>query len=78
MAEVKVDKIVDTKGQLCPMPVVRAKLAIEDMQPGQVLRVLATDPASPKDFVAWCQETGNKLISNSKEGGTFVFIIEKG
>ena len=78
MAEVSIDQVVDTKGLLCPLPVVKAKLAIEDMAPGQVLKVLATDPASPKDFAAWCQETGNELVESTREGDAFVFIIRKG
>jgi tRNA 2-thiouridine synthesizing protein A len=78
MAEIKIDQVLDTKGLLCPMPVVKAKLAIEEMATGQVLRVLATDPASPGDFAAWCQETGNNLLESSKDGEVFVFVIRKG
>lgn len=78
MADIKVDQVLDTKGLLCPMPVVKTKLAIDDMEPGQVLRVLATDPASPKDFAAWAQETGNPLLESSREGKVFVFVIRKG
>lgn len=78
MPDIKVDQVLDTKGLLCPMPVVKTKLIIEDMEPGQVLKVLATDPASPKDFVAWSHETGNRLLESTREGKVFVFIIQKG
>ena len=78
MAEIKIDEVLDTKGLLCPMPVVKAKLAIEEMETGQVLQVLATDPASPTDFAAWCRETGNPLVDSSKDGKVFVFAIRKG
>jgi tRNA 2-thiouridine synthesizing protein A len=77
MAQIKVDEVLDTKGLLCPMPVVKTKLYIEEMGPGQVLKVLATDPASPGDFAAWCQETGNKLLESGREGDAFVFVIRK-
>ena len=60
------------------MPVVKTKLALEDMAPGQVARVLSTDPGSKKDFPAWCRETGNKLLQAQEEKGLYVFFIEKG
>ena len=76
---IKADVVVDTKGLLCPMPVVKAKLALEDMKPGQVAKVLATDPGSQQDFPAWCSETGNKLLLAQEEGkGLYTFFIEKG
>ena len=78
MPEIKIDKVIDTKGLLCPMPVVKTKLALEEVEPGQVVQVLATDPAAPKDFVAWCQETGNKLLKSGQEGKVFVLTIQKG
>jgi TusA-related sulfurtransferase len=78
MAEIKIDQLLDTKGLLCPMPVVKAKLAIDEMEPGQVLKVLATDPGSTGDFIAWCQETGNKLVESGKDDKVFTFVIQKG
>jgi len=76
---IKADVVVDTKGLLCPMPVVKAKLALEEMKPGQVIKVVSTDPGSKADFPAWCQETGNKLLSAGEEGkGLYAFFIEKG
>ena len=78
MAEAKIDEVIDTKGLLCPIPVVKAKLAIEEMKLGQVLKILATDPASPGDFIAWCQETGNKLVKSGKDDNIFTFVIQKG
>ena len=79
MEGMKFDKLVDTRGMLCPMPVVKAKLALEEMKPGQVVKVLSTDPGSLKDFPAWCQETGNKLLLAQEEGKRlYTFFIEKG
>lgn len=77
MESLKVDRILDTKGLLCPLPVVKAKLAMEEMSPGQIAKVLCTDPGSKKDFPAWCRETGNKLLQSQEEEGIFVFFIQK-
>ena len=77
MTEQDSQKVLDARGILCPMPVVKVKLAIEEIAPGQKLQVLATDPASPKDFVVWCKETGNKLVESSEENGVFTFLIQK-
>ena len=78
MAGIAIDRELDTKGLLCPLPVVKAKLAIEEMDSGQVLRIEATDKASPGDFVAWCKETGNDMLESGQEGDTFVFVVRKG
>jgi tRNA 2-thiouridine synthesizing protein A len=79
METIKADAVVDTRGLLCPMPVVKAKLALEEMKPGQVVKVLSTDPGSLKDFPAWCQETGNRLLlARKEEKGLYAFFIEKG
>jgi TusA-related sulfurtransferase len=74
-AGVKVDleiaKELDARGLNCPLPILRAKKALNDMQSGQILRVLATDPSSPRDFQAFARQTGNELVrvaeSPSKE-----------
>lgn len=57
------DKEVDARGLNCPLPILRAKKALAEMQPGQVLHVLATDPGSSKDFAAFARQTGNELVS---------------
>jgi tRNA 2-thiouridine synthesizing protein A len=77
MTETKADITLDTKGSLCPMPVVKTKLAIEEMASGQVIKVLATDPGSKADFPAWCSETGNKLLLATEDDGIHIFFIEK-
>lgn len=75
--ELKANLVLDTKGLLCPMPVVKTKLAIDELGKGQVLKVLSTDPGSQGDFVAWCQETGNKLLKSQEDKGVYIFFIEK-
>lgn len=71
------DLTLDARGLQCPMPVVKAKKAIDSLQPGQVLLVLATDPGSKADFAAWSRSTGNELLSSLESGGTFSYEIRK-
>lgn len=73
----KVGSTLDSRGFLCPMPVVKTKLALEDMEPGQVLRVLATDKGAQRDFPVFCRETGHKLLRAEEKNGLYTFYIEK-
>ena len=68
---------LDARGLNCPLPILRTKKAINSMTQGQVLRVLATDPGSVKDFDAFCKQTGNQLVSSEQTGGEYVFQIRK-
>lgn len=56
------DKDLDTRGLNCPLPILRAKKALAEMATGQVLRIVATDPGSVKDFQAFSKQTGNNLL----------------
>jgi tRNA 2-thiouridine synthesizing protein A len=67
---------LDTTGLACPLPVLKAKKAIREVAKGGQLEVLATDPGAVKDFEAFCEATGHKLISHSQTGGVFTFLIE--
>ena len=60
------DKELDASGLNCPLPILRAKKALGDLTTGQVLKVVATDPGSVKDFEAFCKQTGNELLSHSE------------
>ncbi len=71
------NKDLDVKGLNCPLPILRAKKALTDMDSGQVLRVVATDPGSVKDFVAFCKQTGNPLLSYEETATAFTFLISK-
>ncbi len=71
------NKDLDVKGLNCPLPILRAKKALTDMDSGQVLRVVATDPGSVKDFVAFCKQTGNPLLSSEETATAFTFLISK-
>ncbi|MDO8703778.1 MAG: sulfurtransferase TusA family protein [Sulfuricaulis sp.] len=68
---------LDARGLNCPLPILRAKKAINGLQPGDVLRVRSTDPGSVKDFDVFCKSTGNKLVSSEQNGGEYVFQIRK-
>ena len=70
------DRELDVRGLNCPLPILRAKKALGDLTAGQVLKVVATDPGSVKDFQAFCKQTGNELLSHS-EGAEFTFFMKK-
>lgn len=71
------DSELDASGLNCPLPILRAKKAISALQSGQVLKIIATDPGSVKDFEAFCKQTGNELVSSGEENGKFAFLIKK-
>ncbi len=68
---------LDARGLNCPLPILRAKKAINGMASGEVIRIIATDPGSVKDMEAFCSQTGNSLVSSASDGDGFVFLIEK-
>jgi len=68
---------LDARGLNCPLPILRAKKALNGLQSGQTLRIRATDPGSVKDFAAFCSQTGNELVSSEQSGGEYVFQIRK-
>lgn len=72
------DQELDASGLNCPLPILRAKKALNSMQKGQILRIIATDPGSVKDFEAFAKQTGNELLESGEESGKFVFRIKKG
>ena len=71
------ETVLDLKGLSCPLPVLRANKALRGMAGGERLRVLATDPASAKDFRNYCETTGHALVAASEAGGVFSFVIQK-
>ena len=77
MNTAQINKELDVKGLNCPLPILRAKKALADMDSGQVLKVVATDPGSVKDFAAFCRQTGNPLLSSSETSTEFTFVISK-
>ena len=71
------DKELDAKGLNCPLPILRTKKALAEMTSGQVLRIMATDPGSVKDFAAFAKQTGNELLSTAEQGKEFEFYIKR-
>ena len=73
----EVDKEVDARGLNCPLPILKAKKALAEMSSGQVLRVLATDSGSVRDFQAFAKQTGNTLLSHSEDNKEFTFYMRR-
>lgn len=71
------DKELDARGLNCPLPILRAKKALNDMQAGQVLKIVATDPGSVKDFQAFSKQTGNELLSHAEAQKEFTFFLKR-
>ena len=71
------DRELDARGLNCPLPILRTKKALTDMSSGQVLKILATDPGSVKDFQAFSRQTGNSLLSSDAANQEFVFFMKK-
>lgn len=71
------DKELDARGLNCPLPILRAKKTLNDMTSGQVLRIVATDPGSVKDFEAFSKQTGNALLEQSATDKEFTFFMKK-
>ena len=73
----QIDREVDARGLNCPLPVLRTKKALNDMASGQVLRILATDPSSVRDFEAFARQTGNQLVHHAEQDGVFTFLLRR-
>ncbi len=71
------DKELDTKGLNCPLPILRTKKALADMQSGQILRIEATAPATAKDLQAFCRQTGHELLSENEENRVWHFLLKR-
>ncbi len=72
-----IQKEVDARGLNCPLPILKAKKALADMGSGDVLKVIATDPGSMRDFQAFARQTGNELVEQSSAGGEFVHLLRR-
>jgi len=71
------DREVDARGLNCPLPILRTKKALNDMASGQIVRILATDPASVRDFQAFARQTGNELVEHGEQDGAFFFVMKR-
>jgi TusA-related sulfurtransferase len=72
-----IDKEIDTRGLNCPLPILRAKKALTDMVSGQLLKVVATDPGSLRDFQAFARQTGNELVDQQQQGEEIIHVLRR-
>ena len=70
-------KELDTRGLNCPLPILKAKKALADMASGQVLKVVATDPGSMRDFQAFARQTGNELLDQQTQESEFIHFLRR-
>lgn len=77
MGDIKADSVLDTKGMNCPMPVLKTKKAIDALQSGQILEVIATDKGAKSDIPALLKRLGHELVETREEGGVIEFYIKK-
>ena len=71
------DQELDTRGLNCPLPILKAKKALAGLESGQLLKVVATDPGSLRDFQAFCRQTGHALVEQTSDGGEFVHLLRR-
>ena len=75
--EIKVDKVMDLKGLPCPMPVVKVSKGIKEVDVGQVIEAISTDPGSLADFPAWARTSGNEILKTDQKDGEIRFYIKR-
>jgi tRNA 2-thiouridine synthesizing protein A len=72
-----IDKEIDTRGLNCPLPILKAKKALAELESGQVLKVVATDGGSLRDFQAFAKQTGHQLLEQQTVGAEFIHVLRK-
>lgn len=75
--DMQADRELDCRGLNCPLPILRAKKSLSEIETGRVLKVLATDPGAVKDFQAFARQTGNELLESSEAKGEYIFYIRR-
>ena len=78
MTEISIDQELDASGLNCPLPLLKAKQALNGMQTGQILKVLATDSGSIRDFKAYTDQVDHELLSMQVEQAPYIYIIRRG
>jgi tRNA 2-thiouridine synthesizing protein A len=74
---IKAEKVMDLKGLPCPMPVVKVSKGIKDIEVGQVLEAVTTDPGALADFPAWARTSGNEILETHQDSGEIRFYIKR-
>lgn len=77
MTGLPIAREIDTRGLNCPLPILKAKKALNDMQSGELLKVVATDPGSLRDFQAFARQTGNELVDQQTLGPEFIHVLKR-
>ncbi|ODS92287.1 MAG: hypothetical protein ABS45_07535 [Comamonas sp. SCN 65-56] len=72
-----IDNELDARGLNCPLPILKAKKVLTKMLSGQLLKVIATDPGSTRDFQAFAKQTGNELVEQQTQGDEFIHILRR-
>ena len=75
--EIKADKVMDLKGMPCPMPIVKVSKGIKEVEVGQIIEAISTDPGSLSDFPAWARTSGNELLKTEQNGNEIRFFIKR-
>jgi tRNA 2-thiouridine synthesizing protein A len=73
----QIDKEIDTRGLNCPLPILKAKKALAELASGQLLKVVATDPGSIRDFKAFAKQTGNELIDQDHVDDDYIHVLRR-
>lgn len=73
----EIAKEVDATGLVCPLPILKAKKALAELSSGQLLKVVATDPSSVRDFQAFARQTGNELVEQQAEGERYIHVLRR-
>jgi len=74
---IKADKVLDLKGLACPMPVVKMSKGIKDVEVGQIVEAITTDPGSLTDFPAWAKTSGNEIVKTDQDGDVIKFYVKR-
>ena len=77
MQSMDAQKLLDTRGLNCPLPILKAKKALADMVSGELLKVMSTDPGSVRDFQAFARQTGNELVEQTSGSSEFVHVLRR-
>jgi len=77
MSDAKLNKVLDTSGLCCPMPIVQTNKAIRSIASGELLEIVATDPGTEKDIPSWCERTGHQLLESRVVNGNYTYLIKK-
>ena len=76
-AKMDVQRELDTRGLNCPLPILKAKKALSEMQAGEILKVVSTDPSSTRDFQAFARQTGNELLEQSQHDTDYIHFLRR-